>query len=150
MIGIWADCFMRSVLMITKSQQNRGSYMRLYPLANHLSTLGNEITLLCPHERPQATIEVRRVNNNFKLILLPRFATRTHFAGMMYRALRSIPFLVETKYDLIHCCSPAFPDTWLPLFMGKLKHIPILVDLDDLWGFDGDGRRTWRQYMVRS
>lgn len=134
------------VLMITKSRQNRGSYMRLLPFARSLSDKGNKVTLLFAHEFREVRTTVTNPSDNLTLIALPSYTDETTGPGMIIRALQIMLFLLRSlrrrEYDVMHVCSPAFPDTWLSLLFAKIANIPVLVDIDDLWGFLEEGGRA--------
>ena len=134
---------------------NRGSYMRLYPMATRLSESGYNVTLICPHEFSDPSIESRLINDNFRLILLPRFKTETHYAGILLRAILIVLHLSRNRYDILHVSSPAFLDTWSVSMIGKLFNIPTVVDIDDLWGQTGNNDRSSfesavEEFLIRS
>ena len=134
---------------------NRGSYMRLYPMAARLSESGYNVTLICPHEYSNPSIESRLINDNFRLILLPRFKTETHYAGILLRAIFIVLHLSRKRYDILHVSSPAFLDTWSVSMIGKLFKIPTVVDIDDLWGYTGNNDRSHfesaiEEFLIRS
>ena len=134
---------------------NRGSYMRLYPMAARLSESGYDVTLICPHEYSDPSIESRLLNDNFRMILLPRFKTETHYAGILLRAILIVMHLSRKRYDILHVSSPAFLDTWSVSMIGKLLKIPTVVDIDDLWGQTGNNDRSSfesaiEEFLIRS
>jgi glycosyltransferase involved in cell wall biosynthesis len=136
------------VLFATKSQLNRGSYLRLYPIALGLSRNGFKVTLICPHEFRELRLQSKQINENFRLILLPRFFTRTHYPGILLRSLIMLMLIGKGRYDLMHVCSPAFLDTWSVSAVGRFRKIPTIVDIDDLWGFTKDRDRNYFESLV--
>ena len=115
--------------------------MRLFPLAIELSSLGYEVTLVCPHENRNLRTNIKKVSKNLTLILLPRFTYRTRYIGIFYRAMLTLVILRRKKFDIFHVCAPAVPETWTVTLLGKITNTPLLVDIDDLWGAMSDGYR---------
>ena len=136
------------VFMITKSQQNRGSYMRLYPLGHELSALGFDVTLVCPHEFANFKKETEPQSPNFRVILLPRLGQKTNYLGIFIRAVMILIMLARSEFDVYHVCSPAFLDTWVASLMGRIRNVPTVVDIDDLWGYIGGGNRNLAEQVL--
>lgn len=134
--------------MVTKSQQNRGSYMRLFPLGLALSALSFDVTLVCPHEFVSFRKETEIVNENFRVCLLPRISNKTNYLGILIRAAMIFNMLLRSGYEIYHICSPAFLDTWIAAFIGKIKRAPIVADIDDIWGLLEGGGRPLSEQLI--
>lgn len=141
------------ILMVTKSQQNRGSYMRLFPFASHLSRMGCDVTLIFPHEYRNLELETTTPAANFTLVSLPSYSDGTTPYSMLLRSFSLAWFLIKNlkqkAYDIIHVCSPAFPDTWLSSLLAKIAGVPLVVDIDDLWGFMKDKGRRFHEAAIQ-
>lgn len=140
------------VLMITKSRQNRGSYMRLFPFASSLAKKGCEVTFLFAQEFRGRALKQTRAEDGLTLISLPSYSDETTAPMVLVRAFQIARFMLkklrQTEYDLVHVCSPAFPDTWIASLLAKIANVPLLVDIDDLWGFTSDDGRQVSEAVV--
>lgn len=122
--------------------------MRIYSLGFELTSLGYEVTFVCPHENRNLRTEVREISANSNLILLPRLTYRTRYIGTIYRAIMILLILRKKKFDILHVCAPSFPETWIVTLFGKIRNIPLLVDIDDLWGIRSDENRWVVEAMI--
>ena len=133
---------MANFLFVTKSQRNRGSYWRGWYLGTQLARMGHDFTLICPAEFGSLAIRRTDFSTGFRVITLPRLTVKTILPGIVLRTALA-PFAYRTsKMDIVHVCAPAFPETYAAASMARLSGRPLVVDVDDWWGREPDGRRS--------
>lgn len=133
---------MVNILFVTKSQLNRGSYWRGWYLGSQLSELGHNFTLVCPNEYRNLATVVNPLRDNFRVIALPRLNVRTTLFGMAIRSILSPLVCNLGGQGIVHICAPSFPETHSVMMANYLTKKPVVVDVDDWWGFDPDRKRS--------
>jgi glycosyltransferase involved in cell wall biosynthesis len=124
------------VLFLNHNQERFGTYFRCYYLAKHLAKKGIQIIMICASGR-DFDFGIRKIviSNNFTIITLPRIKYHKYFTGQLLRLILTIPIVLFYRYDVLHAFTVAQPQIGIPALLTKwIKHKPLIVDWDDLWG----------------
>jgi len=124
------------ILFLNHNFQNFGTYFRCFYLARHLSKKGIKVDLICASaSNLDLKIKQKEINENFKIITLPRIRFHPYHTGHSLRALINSAIVLFKNYDILHSFAVAQPAIAFPTLVCKIfKGKPIIVDWDDLWG----------------
>jgi len=132
---------LRRILFLNHNYENYGTYFRCYYLGKYLSILGHNITLVCASKSNfDLRIRTKAINNNFRIITLPRLKIHEYHTGHILRMLINSEIVILKDFDILHSFAVAQPSTGIPTVLCRLlKGKPVVVDWDDDWS-DGLGR----------
>ena len=137
------------ILYLTSIYENFGGYYRCLNLSRNLPAEKVYVTIVCASARNfDLLIRSRDIQDNVRLVTLPRIKYHKYFTGQLFRMFISCFQVLFYDYQILHASTVAQPQVGIPVMLAKIvRRKKVVVDWEDLWG---GGFADYHPFPVRN
>jgi len=123
------------ILFLNHNFEGFGTYYRCLNLAKYLARMDCQVSIICASRYNfDLGIKIKKINDNLKIITLPRIRAHKYHTGHILRGLIAAYLSIISDFDIFHSFAVAQPATAIPTLLYKsIRRKPVVVDWDDDW-----------------